>query len=227
MINRAILIFGVSLFPLSIAHAHWYAGAQLGANFVSVSKKLTYPLVSVSPTTTANYQSAYTGFHGQLFGGRHFVVNEKLGVAIEGDADFFTGSAHYTINNWFRTEGASAKEQLNYGFGLYVLPEYNFNETVHFFAGPGINTTQFAVRSGTSGGSVGVTGNFNEWLTGFGLKAGVKTHLNEKTALLISYQFNQYGSMTKSGLEPLSGDSLTGQYSPYANSIMIGLQYTC
>lgn len=227
MSYRISLIVGLSLMPLSVLHANWYAGVQLGANFVAVDKSLSYPLVSDSPITLANYQSGYTGFHGQLLSGYEFALNDNVGLAIEGNADWYTGHSNYTVNNWFMTLGSHAEEKLKYGFGLYALPEYYYNSTTRFFAGPGYSTAEFAVNSGFSGGNTGVTGQFKEWLPGFAFKAGVGTKLNEKMELLLSYQFNHFTSVSRSGVEPLSADSLTARYGPYSNSIMLGLQYFC
>ncbi|MDI1351481.1 MAG: porin family protein, partial [bacterium] len=158
MNHRANLICFMTLLPLSIVNAQWYAGAQIGANFVSVSKALTYPLVSDSPITHASYQSGYSGFHGQILAGDTLAIKGSWRIAIEGAIDWFTGSSSYTINNWFQTEGARAKEQLNYGFGLYLIPEYQYNESIRFFGGPGLSSSQFAIKSGSSAGNVGVTG---------------------------------------------------------------------
>ncbi len=217
------LLTSLLLLQLPSAHAHWYAGANLGINSVTVKKTLSYPITPL-PSTTARYQSAYNNIHGQLFWGKVIYSPNKIGIALEAAADWFNDSSNYTIDNFFLTTPARAKEQLKYGFGLYLLPEYHYNNSSRFFVGPGINTSQFSIRSGYTGGNVGTTGSYTQWLNAWGIKLGIASTLTQNSELMISYQFNQYNSMTKSNIEPLSADILSGRYKPYTNIVMLGLR---
>ncbi|MDI1352316.1 MAG: porin family protein, partial [bacterium] len=71
------------------------------------------------------------------------------------------------------------------------------------------------------------TGQYKDWLTGFAFKTGVATKMSKRIQLVLSYQFNQYSGSSYQAVEPLSEDILTGRYKPYANSVMIGLHYSC
>lgn len=150
----------------------------------------------------------------------------QIALALEGDADLFTGRSKHVINNWFLDESVLAKEKLNYGFSVFALPEYRYNESLRIFAGPGVSRSQFKIYSNNTAGNVGVTGNFDQWLTGWGVKLGIANQLTANKELLLTYQFTQYNSLDRTGLEPLSGELLRGHYKPEANLFMIGLRMT-
>ena len=218
----SILMIAVCLFPFE-SNAHWYAGINLGVNAVNVKKDLVYPLEDPSPTSSS-FNSTYTNFHGQLLAGYDFFLSNKLSAAIEGNADVFTGKAQHNINNWFLTNSAYAQEQLEYGAAIFLLPSYQINQATRLFIGPGVASSRFVISSGSTAGNVGVSGSFNQWLTGGAVKAGVATKLTNNTELLLSYQFTQYNSVTWMGIEPLSDESLSGHYQPNANTFMIGIR---
>ncbi|WP_058533845.1 outer membrane protein [Legionella saoudiensis] len=219
----SLLIIIASLFSLH-AEAGGYTGANLGINAVKVQKDLRYPLEEETPTT-AYFNNAYTNFHGQLFAGYELFLQSRFSVALEADAELFTGASHYRINNWFFTQNVSTKEQFQYGFSFFLLPAYQINESVRLFVGPGVAPSYFVVKSEETAGNIGVSGSFNQWLTGGGLKAGAITRLNSSLDLVLSYQFMQYNSMKRTRIEPISGDTLQGHYKPNVNSVLVGLRY--
>lgn len=200
-----------------------YTGVNLGISTVTTKKDLIYPL-EIDQPRAAHFSNAYTNFHGQLLLGYDLPLTAKLAMGFEADADFFTGKSRYTINNWYFNEGISAEEQLEYGFAFFALPSYHYNDSVRFFAGPGISTNRFAIKTNNSAGNIGVSGNYTKWLTGGGLKIGSITKLNNTVDLVLSYQFMQYGSITKTSVEPITEDSLRGSYKPYANTVLIGFR---
>ncbi|KTD11293.1 outer membrane protein [Legionella jamestowniensis] len=222
MNNYCVLVVGLSLLSFN-ANASWYGGINLGVNTVNVDKKITYPLGDLL-ITSQDFNSGYTGFHGQLMAGYTFLFTEQLGLSVEGNADLFTGEADHTIDNWFFSTAAQTEEKLKYGFSLFALPEYYYNEKVHFFVGPGISSSKFEINSGNTAGNVGVTGNYDKWLTGWGLKAGVATALTSNAEILLTYQFTQYEGVSWTNVEPLSGELVSGRYKPQANLFMVGLK---
>lgn len=207
------------------AHSGSYAGLNLGVNTVTIHKDLIYPVDGDTPTSS-RFNNAYTNFHGQILAGYELPLNSRFSAAVEANADLFTGQTDYKINNWYFNDGVSAKEQLQYGFSLFLLPVYHYNESVSFFAGPGISRSYFAVKTDYTAGNVGVSANFNHWLTGGGLKVGTITKLNNNLDLLLTYQFTQYNSVTRTQIEPLSDDGLQGRYKPNVNAVFIGLKAT-
>ena len=222
MKKYTIFVAGICLLSAEMVNAGWYAGANLGLNAVTINKSLLYPVNSSSPTT-ASYKSAYTNFHGQLLGGYDLALTNALGLALELNADLFTGKAQYVINNWFLDASATAQEKLKYGFGAFVLPEYRYHN-LRFFAGPGISTGKFSINYGNTGGNIGVSQNASRQLMAWGIKVGVGSYLSATTEALITYQFNQYESTSWSAVEPLSQDTLSGRYKPAVNLFMVGLR---
>ncbi|MCP0914735.1 MULTISPECIES: outer membrane protein [Legionella] len=221
-----ILFAASSLLPLSALHAGWYAGVNLGANFVKIEKDLIYPLSGATPTT-ASFRSAYNNFHGQLLAGYDVHIKDKYSLALEGNVDWFTGNSKFIIDNWFLTTDARAEEKLKTGWGLFLLPQYHYQDNIRFFIGPGISQAKFAVNSGSTAGNVGVTGDFNKWLTGWGLKTGTGIHIHPKTELVLTYQYTNYNTAQWANMEPLSAESLSARYKPIVNTVMVGLTYTC
>ncbi|KTD43154.1 outer membrane beta-barrel protein [Legionella parisiensis] len=205
------------------AYTGVYSGINLGINTVTVHKDLRYPLEEVIPTSSS-FNNAYTNFHGQLLAGYEYPFSAKFTTAIEGDADLFTGKSHYKVNEWFFNENVNAQEKLEYGFSLFLLPAYQCNESVRFFAGPGISWGRFVVKMDNTAGDVGISTDFKQWLTGGGLKAGAITKLNNNLDLLLTYQFTQYNSTGRTQIEPISGDTLQGDYKPNINTVLIGLR---
>lgn len=200
-----------------------YSGLNLGLSSVVIKKELTYPLEADTPTT-AHSHSAYTHFHGQFLAGYELSLNAKLRAALEANADLFTGTANHTVNEWYFNQDAKAEEQLDYGFGLFLLPAYQYNETSRFFIGPGLSTARFITRSGETSGNLGVSGAFKHWLTGVGLKTGIASQLSSTLDLLFTYQYTQYHSVTWTETEPLSGETLSGHYRPSAHTVLVGLR---
>ncbi|WED44056.1 outer membrane protein [Legionella cardiaca] len=222
MNKYSMLIIGLGLLPLT-ANANWYGAINLGVNAVNIEKDLAYPLGDPF-LTSENFHSGYTNFHGQLAAGYDFLFTDKFGLNLEGNADLFTGKAEHTIHNWFFLDSVQTEEKLDYGFSLFALPEYHYHENVRFFVGPGVSRSRFKISSENTAGNAGVTGNFREWLTGWGLKAGVANQLTPNTEILFTYQFTQYDDATWTNVEPLSGASLSGRYKPEANLFMVGLR---
>nr|HAT8714648.1 outer membrane beta-barrel protein [Legionella jordanis] len=217
------LLMGLGLLPLN-ANASWYGVINLGGNAVDVEKQLIYPLEDPF-ASTANFDSGYSNFHGQLAAGYEFLFAEQYGFSIEGNADLFTGKAKHNIDNWFFSEFAQAEEQLKYGFSLFALPEYRYNTAVRLFAGPGVSTSKFEVGYDNTAGNLGVSGNFDKWLTGWSVKAGIANQITDYAELMFTYQFTQYESVTWTTVEPLSGSLLRGRYRPDANLFMVGIRF--
>lgn len=207
------------------AYSGIYSGLNLGINSVTVHKELFYPLEEEIPTSSS-FNNAYTNFHGQLLVGYDFPLNDRFSAALEGNADLFTGKSSYKINQWFFDEDVRAEERLDYGFSLFLLPSYQLNEAVRFFAGPGITRSNFVIETKNTAGNVGVSANFRRWLTGSGLKAGTVSKLTPNLALLLTYQFTQYERIARTQIEPLSEETLHGRYKPHVNTVLVGLKVT-
>ncbi|WP_298622323.1 outer membrane beta-barrel protein [uncultured Legionella sp.] len=220
--NRYLILMCAALFPLN-SNASWYGGINLGVNSVDIKKELLYPIDDLLPAT-ATYRTNYTNGHGQISLGYEFQLNDKIGTAIETNADAFVGQSKHRINNWFITDNALAEERLEYGASVFLLPSYQFNSHTKFFIGPGISASKFAIKSGYTAGNIGVTGSFNKWLTGGSLKTGMSTQISEHIEATLSYQYTVYNSVTWEHVEPLSEESLRGQYRPYVNTAMIGIK---
>ncbi|MGL6028422.1 MAG: outer membrane protein [Legionella sp.] len=222
MNKYAPLILASLLIPLH-CNAAWYGGINLGINAVTVDKELLYPLDSVTPTSS-HYNNSYTNFHGQLAAGYEMSFNDKFRAALEANADIFTGSAEHSINNWFFSEQVVAKEQLEYGFSLFLLPAYQLNPNTRVFIGPGLSGSQFKISSKNTAGNVGVTGDFDDWLVGGSFKAGIATQLTQSTELVLSYQYTAYQDAKWTNMEPTTGELLQGSYKPSVNSVMLGIR---
>ncbi|PWY57007.1 hypothetical protein DGG96_01255 [Legionella qingyii] len=205
------------------AYTGVYSGLNLGINTVTVHKDLSYPLEEGLPTSSS-FNNAYTNFHGQILAGYELPLSTKFSTALEADADLFIGKSRYKINEWFFNEDVDAEEKLEYGFSLFLLPAYQYNESARFFVGPGISGSRFAVNMDNTAGNVGVSANFKKWLIGGGLKAGAITKLNHNLDLLLTYQFTQYNSTERTQIEPLSDETLRGRYRPNVNTVLIGLR---
>jgi opacity protein-like surface antigen len=205
------------------ANAHLYSGINLGINAVTIKKHLIYPLDADEPTSS-RFNNAYTNFHAQFLVGYELPLAAQFSTSIEANADVFTGKARYKINQWFFDENVYAQEQFKYGFTFFLLPTYQYNESTRFFVGPGVSTSRFQIRADNTAGNVGVSANYNKWLTGGGLKAGSITTLTNVLDLVLTYQFMQYGSVTKTHLEPLTEEALQGNYKPYVNTVLVGLR---
>lgn len=221
--NKYFLMIGACLLSYDVS-ASWYGGAKLGINSVNIKKNLLYPLAN-PPVTSANFRNGYSGFHGQLFAGYDIDLTSQLGVAVEGNADLFTGRARYTINNWSFAANVNLQEKLENGFAIFLLPAYQINPYVRLFLGPGISTNRFITDPGNTGGNVGVSGDFRKWLTGGALKAAAATSLTDKLDLLLTYQYGQYESVSWSSIEPVSGELLRGRYKPHAHAVMVGIRF--
>ncbi|MBN9229439.1 MAG: hypothetical protein BGO90_01410 [Legionella sp. 40-6] len=208
----------------TLSHASIYTGVNLGINAVTVDKKLTYPLDDITPAR-AHFNSAYTNFHAQVLAGYELPIRPQWSAALEVDADFFTGNAQYTVNNWYFEEGINAQEKLDYGFSLFLLPAYHYTDKVTFFAGPGVSTSSFIIHAKNTAGNVGVSENYSQWLTGGGLKIGLATQIMPAIDVLLTYQFTQYESMSRTHIEPLSEESLRGSYRPYTNLVLLGVKW--
>src|SRR5580698_9145231 len=118
-IRKLLLLSSVFLFSTHITYAGFYGDINLGADFVITSKDLTYPLSKVQPTHSS-FSSSYNDFHGQIALGYNFILQCPWQLAIEGNADLYTGQSSATINNWFFTTSAKATEKFNNGVGLFL-----------------------------------------------------------------------------------------------------------
>lgn len=205
------------------AYSGIYTGLNLGINTVTIDKNLTYPLESESPTSS-NFSNAYTNFHGQLLAGYEYPFATKFSTALEVDADLFAGKSRYKVDRWFFNNNVNAEELLEFGFSLFLLPAYKYNESLRIFAGPGVSTSYFAIKTDQTAGNVGVSTNSHQWLTGGGVKVGTISKLNDYLDLLLTYQFTQYESVERTQVEPLSEETLKGRYRPNVNTVLIGLR---
>lgn len=222
--NKKSLLMLVACLLSCELHAAWYSGINLGVNSVTVKKELTYPLEEQSPSL-ATFRSGYTSFYGQLLGGYERGFSENISAAVELNIDFLTGKARHTINGWYFTENVYAEEQLEYGFALFLLPAYKYNDMLRFFAGPGISRNRFAIGVNNTAGNIGISANIDQWITGGGLKAGTITKLTPNLDLLLTYQFMQYSSASWTHIEPLSEETLSGRYKPNTSTFLVGLRF--
>lgn len=204
--------------------ANVYTGVNLGINTVTIKKNLLYPLDVDDTLKSSHFNNAYTNFHGQFLVGYELPVLTKFSTSFEANADVFTGKSRYTINHWYINDNVSAEEQLEYGFAFFVLPTYKYNESVRFFAGPGVSGSRFSIKAHNTAGNVGVSVNDNTWLTGVGLKMGSATKLTNTMDLVLTYQFMQYGRVTRTHIEPITDDTLQGNYKPNVNAVLVGLR---
>lgn len=212
------------LMATSVASAGWYAGINLGPSFVNTKKELFYPLGGPA-TKQAQYSPGYVGFHGQLNGGYDLWRERTFGLGIEGDIDYNSGKSQSIINNYFLSFHASTEEQLKTGYGFYLLPTWHQSPDVSIFIGPGASRTKFRVNSALStGGNLGVSGVFDSWYTGYGLKAGVNFRVVNNVDLIMTYQFTDYNAKTLINIEPLSNVNVQGKYSPCYNSVLFGFK---
>lgn len=208
----------------SLSHADIYTGINLGINAITVDKHLTYPLDDSSPST-AHFNSSYTNFHAQILAGYELSIRPQWSTSLEFNADFFTGNAQHKVDHWYFEEGIDAQEKLDYGFSLFLLPAYHYTDRVTFFAGPGVSTSSFIIKAKNTAGNVGVSENYTQWLTGGGLKIGAATQVTPSIDVLLTYQFTQYESMSRTHIEPLSEEFLHGSYRPYANLMLLGIKW--
>lgn len=223
MNNNSLLKIAALVVLFHNAHASFYAGINAGINTVSIKKNLVYPLIEPSPTSSS-FTNAYTNFHGQLLAGYDFFINSKFKAGFEGNLDIHTGNSTYAIHEWYFNQNAMAKEQLEQSISFFFLPSYQYNQSVRFFVGPGITSSQFKINDMDTAANIGVSGRFQQWINGGSLKAGIATQLINNLELLFSYQFTQYQSISWSAVEPLSEDSLRGSYKPNTNLVLIGLK---
>lgn len=223
--NKCSILFAIAILSWNTAIAgNLYGGLNLGINSVKIDKSLVYPIGN-PPLTSFNYNPGYNNFHGQLFIGDDFTLTEHVNLALQGDADLFTGSTQNTINNWFLTTNARVKEKLKYGFGVFLLPEYQFDERFRVFVGPGFVSSKFSTSSGVTAGNLGVTGDVNRWLSGWAVKLGTANKIAPHWDFLLTYQYDQYSSFTRTSIEPLTGQALQATYKPRANLFSVGVRY--
>jgi hypothetical protein len=200
-----------------------YVGGTIGISSTQIDKNLTYPLYT-SSLTTHQFDSNYKGFHGQIFLGKTFTFS-RMQFAIQGDFDGFTNTSKDSLSNYFLGVPALVKERLDYDFGIFLLPQINLNEQVSIFSGPGIVTGHFVTTSGYTGGTLGATGNYSAWLTGWSIKLGMVNRIKNNWDLLFTYQFNQYNGATYTSLEPLSAELLQANYRPNVSLFSLGARY--
>lgn len=224
MIRTVTLINAGLLMAQHVLAGSAYVGGTVGISSTQIDKGLVYPLYT-SAITTHQFSSQYKGVHGQLFLGRRFDFS-RLPFAVQGDFDGFTNSAKDNLNNYFLGTPAAVQERLKYGFGLFLLPQMQLNEQVELFAGPGFVTGHFLTNSSYTGGTLGATGKYTNWLFGWGVKAGLANHLKNNWDLLFAYQYNQYQSVTYASLEPLSAQVLQANYSPNSSMFSLGTRYS-
>lgn len=210
----------------NFAFAGVYGDLNLGANFVNTSKRLIYPL-DISPVSNSKFNASYNNFHGQLALGYDLSLIGQWKLALEGDVDFYTGKSSYTVSNWFSTDTANATEQFNYGWDLFLLPEYQLNEKTQLFVGPGISTSQFNIgnQNAATGGNLGYTGHKSLWLNSWGVKAGASIAITTAFDLLLTYQFMDYKAFTVTSEEPFTLNLVQSRYRPIVNTVMVGLKY--
>ncbi len=200
-----------------------YTGLNLGINTVTIDKSLVYPLGDEAPTSS-KFSNAYTNFHGQLLAGYEYPFAAQFSAAIEADADLFAGKSRYKIDEWYFNQNVDAEELLEFGFSLFLLPTYRYNESLRIFAGPGVSTSYFAIKTDDTAGNVGVSTNSHQWLTGGGVKVGTISKLSDNLDLLFTYQFTQYESVERIQVEPISEETLKGRYKPNVNTVLVGLR---
>lgn len=152
---------------------------------------------------------------------------DDLFFAVEADINYNTGDASSSISPWYLTSSASVTEQVKYGGDIFLLAKYRPIPSATFFVGPGVTQGYFNIySSGDTAGNLGVTGDFDATLTGWTLKAGVEVFSTNSLNMVLTYQYTNYNSITWSGIEPLTGDSVSAKYMPVVNSITIGVNMT-
>ena len=223
MLKKIILLFTAMAASNGALADVNYLGASMGLSLVQITKDLTYP-VNDPPLTSHQFGSYSNGFHGQVFVGRQFDF-QLARFSVQGDFDGMTNVAKDRLNNYFIDTPASVTERLNYNFGVFVLPDLALNDKVHLFAGPGYVIGHFVVNSGYTGGTLGVTGDHQSWLNGWGVKVGMQSTLSNHWDVLLAYQYNQYQNVYRSGIEPLTDGMLQASYKPSLSMISLGARY--
>jgi opacity protein-like surface antigen len=213
----------LSLFFLITAQAQEYFGMNNGLGFIATHKKISAP-IDGSPTSIREYDAAYVGYHGQLFGGYTFMLKNAWSLALEGDFDFYAGQSQFTIENFYLSNDAQAIEKLRYGYAFFALPQYQLSKDIYVFMGPGVGQSAFDIKSGAqTGGSVGMTGTFHPWLTGWGFKLGTGISVTPRVNITLTYEYFDFEHTTLTAVEPLTAQTIQGRYEPSEQSILVGL----
>lgn len=225
MFDKRALMSAMVLCFASSVFANGYGGLNFGGNTVLTQKLLSYP-VSSAREKTAQYDASSRGFHGQLTLGWAFPFNERIAFAVDGNFDYRSGWSQYSIEPFFLSENALAREQLANGFSLFLLTRYALTPESTLFLGPGLTTAQFKVQSKeATAGNVGVTTNQTSWVNGWGLKAGADLYLRASVSLRLTYQYLNLRQVHFTAVEPLTESPVSGEYTPANHSVLIGLIY--
>lgn len=249
------LLTGLLISTVNIAHAEAYFGANVGYNITTITKNVYYNNAKSSVYDKYNgvrlqaligYNIRFSGkadvstynprSYENDFSDRESPTpmetvsdykqpNDEFYCALELDASYNSGQASEHISPWFLTTGAKVTEQQRYNYDLFFLFKYRVQPNIILFAGPGGSRGMFNTFSNGTGGNLGITGDANTWLNGWGLKAGLEVPMNAYMNLVMTYQYTYYQDVSFTRIEPLTDTNVSATYRPVLNSITIGLNW--
>lgn len=220
--NKHILML-LLLANSTLAYAAPYAGLNIGESFTATKNRLSIPVPNNTPSV-ATAETNYTGIHIQALVGYDFHAANKWDIGIEGDVDYSSDSAHTKVKNWFLSSNATAETKLNYGYGIFILPKYRYDDNIRFFMGPGFAQGKFFARANAQMGiNNSISGSHNKWLSAFGLKAGADVVVTPHLNFLLTYEYMNFDDVKWTQVGPLFGQVFTVKHEPVMNAVMVGL----
>ena len=218
----AFTLFTMTISVGTIANANFYAGISAGTTIPVIDTQVTYPVGTTPLTSSQNKNAAFLGT-AQLSLGYHHILNQRWGIdaVVNGEAN--GGNIDSRITNWFDGHDALVTTQLPNVLSLNLLATIQVAENVAVFFGPGFANAQFKATAGSTGGSVGSSGNFSKNLNGVRFSVGTDFFINKTWRIRASDAYTNYSSVTWSATEPYSGQVVSSRYSPSSNTLLFGL----
>jgi hypothetical protein len=127
------------------------------------------------------------------------------------------------INNWFSGTDASTTISLPSTLSFNLLGTYNYDPWTRFFFGPGISRGDLEMTSGTTAGTIGLTGSFSQQLIAPGFMLGAAFSFAPHLILQISDQYVSYPTVSWTSKEPISGAEVNGSYQLTTNRVLVSL----
>lgn len=243
------------LMSANIAYAEAYFGANVGYNITTITKNVYYNSTKSTFNDKYNGArlQALIGYNIRFSGKSDFSAYttrayendysdresptpaetvsdykqsaDEFYCALELDASYNSGQATQSVSPWFFSTTAKVTEQQRYNYDLFFLLKYRTQPNMILFLGPGGSRGMFNAFTNGTGGNLGVTGDANTWLNGWGLKAGVEIPMYPYMNFVMTYQYTYYQDATFTRIEPLTDTNVTATYRPVLNSITLGLNW--
>ena len=216
----------VTNFFCSMTYANFYFATGMGVTMGSMNSQLTYPTDQAVPTK-ATYDYSLLVFTPQLAVGYQKQFNYHWGMDTILSAEFNAGDTITKVNNWYPYPPTNAYTviSLPFVYAFDALATYRLNAAVSSFFGPGIALGQFKSTSNVSGGTIGISGNYNKNLLGAQLMAGVDLFLTNTCTLRLSDAVTLYPTASTTWLEPISAESFAGRFTLTTNTVMAGVYF--